>query len=201
LIDKGKFVDIDDTHEESLETLRSGDVGISGANAIDQFGNAALMYGAPLGGRPGRVISGVMAELSNLFIAVGLEKLIPGSITEIISRTGNKDIDISMGMPVGLTPIVGKIVTEKDAVSLLADVDCTVIGMGGISGAEGATTMVIEGKADEVEKVFAIITSVKGAEISGEEVSLPECEPPNERCKLHQACIYKRKRKKKKKKN
>jgi len=192
LIEGGKVFDVDDRLDETVRELQADDVAIIGANAIDVHGNAALMYGAPLGGRPGRVISGLMAELSNIIIAVGLEKLIPGSLTEIIARTGNKGIDISMGMPAGLTPVIGKIVTEKDAIPLLAEVECTVIGQGGISGAEGSTTMLIEGRREEVEQAFEIVTSVKGAEVSGEKESLPECTPPNERCELHRGCVYKK---------
>lgn len=194
LIEGGKLLDVDARLEEAVDQLNADDVAIFGANAIDVYGNAALMYGAPLGGAPGRVISGIMAELSNIIIAVGLEKLIPGCLTDVISRTGNKDIDIAMGMPAGLTPLIGKIITEKDAMSILADVECTVIGMGGISGAEGSTTMVIEGRRKEVEKAFEIAASIKGADVSGNKESLPECEPPNERCEFHRACIYKRDR-------
>jgi hypothetical protein len=192
LIEGGKLLDVDACLEETVEKLSADDVAIFGANAIDVYGNAALMYGAPLGGGPGRIISGIMAELRNIIIAVGLEKLIPGCLTDVIARTGNKDIDIAMGMPAGLTPLVGKIITEKDAMPLLADVECSVIGMGGISGAEGSTTMILEGRREEVEKAFDFVTSVKGMEVSGEKESLPECEPPNERCELHRACIYKR---------
>ena len=70
--------------------------------------------------------------------------------------------------------------------------DWAVIGMGGIFGAEGSTTMVIEGRREEVEKAFEIASAIKGMGVSGEKESLPECEPENERCKLHRACIYKR---------
>ena len=37
-----------------------------------------------------------------------------------------------MGMAVGLSPIIGQIITETDAVNLLGNVDCTIIGMGGM---------------------------------------------------------------------
>jgi hypothetical protein len=62
--------------------------------------------------------------------------------------------------------------------------------MGGISGAEGSTTMVIEGPRDEVEKAFEIAVSVKGSDVSGEKESLPECDHESDRCKLHRGCIY-----------
>jgi hypothetical protein len=145
-----------------------------------------------LGGKPGRIISGLMAEIRNIIVAVGLEKFVPGSIVEMIANTGRKDVDLAMGMAVGLTPIVGRIITEKEAIPLLAGVSCMVIGRGGIFGAEGGTTMIIDGKSEEVQKVFRIISSIKGAEVSGLKESLPECVAPQEKCKLHRACMYKK---------
>ena len=105
LIEHGEGRDVDDTLEEAIESLGAEDVAILGANAIDPFGNAAMMYGTPLGGKPGRILSGLMAEMKNILIAVGLEKLIPDSLPEIIRRYGRKDIDLSMGIAVGLTPL------------------------------------------------------------------------------------------------
>lgn len=197
LIKCGKLLDIADSLEQTIENLDTEDVAIIGANAIDAYGNAALMLGRVLGGTPGKIISGLMAEIKNVIIAVGLEKLVPGSIPDIISNTGRKNIDASMGMAIGLAPVVGRIITEKDAMSLIGNVNCLVVGRGGILGAEGATTMIIEGNKEEVEKVFQIVLSVKGAEVSGIAESLLECTPPHEECKLHRSCIYKKKTKRK----
>ena len=44
------------------------------------------MYGVPMGGPSGRIISGVMAECRNIIIAVGQEMLIPGSLPDIIQK-------------------------------------------------------------------------------------------------------------------
>jgi hypothetical protein len=97
-----------------------------------------------------------------------------------------------MGMAVGLTPMVGQIMTEKEAVALLGSVSSTVIGKGGIAWAEGGTTLQIEGEKREVEKVFQIIHSSKGAQVSGISESLPGCVAPHEKCKVHRGCIYKK---------
>jgi hypothetical protein len=51
---------------------------------------------------------------------------------------GRKDVDVSCGMAVGLIPLYGKVITEKDAVEILAKSNCKVIGKGGILGAEGS---------------------------------------------------------------
>jgi len=195
LIDQGRLIDPDDIMEEVIEKLGPDDVGIIGANAIDVWGNCALMYGAALGGKPGRIISGLMADVRNIIIAAGLEKLVPGSITEIVPKAARKSVDLSMGMAVGLIPIAGTLITEKEAISLLGQVDCTVIGKGGVFGAEGATTLIIEGDKNEVERVLRIVISVKGAEASGVAESLPHCVAPTEYCRLHRSCIYRKTKK------
>ena len=192
LIERGELIDVDEVLEPTVENLRAQDVAIMGANAIDVYGNAALMYGAPLGAGPGRIISALMAEIENIIIAAGLEKLVPGSITDIVPKAGRKNVNRSMGMAIGLVPLAGRIITEKDAISLLGEVDCTVVGRGGLFGAEGATTMIIEGDTREVKKVFQIILSLKGQKVSGTPKSLPSCVPPHDRCKIHRACIYKK---------
>jgi hypothetical protein len=192
LIQKGECIGVDDCLPETIEGLGRKDVAICGANAFDAYGNAALMYGAALGGAPGRIISGLMAEVKDVFIPVGWEKMIPGFLPDIVSKTGRKAVDHAMGMAVGLSPIVGRIFTETDAIKQLGSVECTVIGMGGIFGAEGATTLVVEGSKKEVEKIFDLIVSVKGKSESGCPESLEECDALNEKCKVHRACMYKK---------
>ena len=192
LIHKGKFIGVDDCLPETIESFRNGDVAIIGANAFDRHGNAALMYGAPLGGPPGHIISGLMAEIKTVIIPVGWEKFVPGSIAKIISKTGRKAVSKSIGMAVGLTPLAGQIITETDAITVLADIDCTIIGRGGIEGAEGATTMVIEGTQREVEKIFKLIVNAKGKAVSGTLESLKTCNPPIDKCKTHRGCIYRK---------
>jgi len=190
LIEKGKARNVDKTMVEEVAQLRRGDVVVIGANALDINGNAAMMAGAPLGGTPGKAISGMMAEGVHVIIAVGLEKLIPNSISEAVTTAGRKSVDAAYGMAVGLIPLIGRVVTEREALTIVGGVRCTVIGRGGISGAEGATTMVIEGDSENVKKALKIVETVKGAKTSGLEKSLAECEVGSEACKIHLACIY-----------
>jgi len=191
LIDKGRFTGVDDCLFETIEKMTGQDVAVIGANAFDAFGNAAMMYGSALGSAPGQVISGLMAEIKHVLVPAGWEKFVPGTLNEIISKTGRKNVDRAMGMAVGLTPITGRIITETDAIELLAGVDCTIVGKGGIDGAEGATTFSIQGEQKAVEKAFDHVLSVKGKGISGCPTSLEACEGPSEKCKNHLACIYK----------
>ena len=89
-----------------------------------------------------------------------------------------------MGMAVGLVPICGEIYTEIEAIKTLAKVHPQIIGRGGIKGAEGATTFIIDGRKEEVLKIFQLLKSLKGSEESGLKESFEECEP-GKKCKFH----------------
>jgi hypothetical protein len=190
LIEGGRWRNVDHAIVEEVVKMGRGDVVIIGANAIDRDGGAAMMIGAPGGGNPGRALTAMMAEGPTMIIASGLEKLIPGTIEEAVKACGRKGADVAYGMAVGLVPLVGKLVTEREAFSILADVKCTVIGAGGISGAEGSTTVVVEGERGEVEKILRVVGSIKGAKTSGFQPSLEECEAWMGNCGDHLSCIY-----------
>ena len=148
--------------------------------------------------RPGhrfdaRGLAGLMAQGCMVIIACGLEKLIPGSIDDAVRHAGIKGTAWSMGMSVGLIPLFGQVVTERDALEKLSAVKCAVIGRGGIAGAEGSTTMVVEGDPSEVEKAVGEVLCVRGAGTSGSPGSLTEeCRAGINWCKEHEVCAWKR---------
>ncbi len=190
LIEKGEPKNVDGCLEEVAGAMNRDDVAIVGANALDIYGNAALMAGAPLGGGTERVLEGLMTKGAIIIVAAGLEKLIPHPIQEAVRAAGRETIDVAIGMEVGLMPIVGRVITEVEAIESLAEVKATVIGAGGIMGAEGATTLVVEGEREEVQKIFAWVQEIKGAPLSGDPDSMAECGPGNPACPRHPACIY-----------
>ena len=192
LIDKGVVRNADDWEEAEIKNLQKQDVFVIGANAIDKDGNAAIMAGSFLGGPPGKILGGLMAEGINIIILAGIEKLIPTTISDAVRACGRKKVDISFGMAVGLIPIIGKLITEQTAIEMLADVKCTVIGKGGICGAEGSTTMVVEGDKSQIYKIYKYVESVKGFTTCGIKASLEECERGSMGCKEELACIYKK---------
>jgi len=190
MVEKGKIKNIDDSIVEVVKNLGRGDIIILSGNALDSQKNVGIMAGSVSGGNPGIAFSGMLSEGAEVIIPIGLEKLIPGTIREASITAGRKDLDLSCGMAVGLIPLCGKVVTEKDAVEILARINCTVIGKGGILGAEGSTVMVVEGLDKEVEKILKVVKEVKGVGISGQKESLEECKRGNPSCKEHLACIY-----------
>jgi hypothetical protein len=192
LIEAGQIKNIDTCFSETVVSLKRDDVVIIGANALDSAGKAAMMLGSPLGGKPGQGLAGIMAQGCKVIIACGLEKLIPGSIDDAIRAAGIFSIDWSMGMATGLTPLVGEVITEQTALEILSGVRCTVIAAGGIAGAEGSTTMIVEGQARNVEQAVQAVLAVKGAVTSGCAMSLEECSAGSEGCAIHQQCAWRK---------
>ena len=197
LLEKGEARGVDEDIEDVVATLGRDDVIITSANAIDIDGNAAMMAAAPLGSRAGKAISGFATQGCKVIVAVGLEKLIPGRIRDAILACGRESIDKAMGAAVGLIPIIGEVVTEREAMKHIADVNATVIASGGVFGAEGATTMVVDGPAEQVQAILDLVLSLRDVETSGTAESLVECEGGCPQCARHLACIYKLNPKKK----
>jgi len=191
LIEKGKETNIDGRWQEVMPCLDPGDCLITGANIIDVYGNAALMAGVMFGGGPGPWIQGAWIEGMHVIIAVGLEKLIPGSINEVIKIAGRMRVDRSYGVAVGFMPLFGEIFTEVEAIKALAQVDCHVIGKGGIFGAEGSTTVLVDGRDEEVSRIEKIYQEIHGRSVSGTIESFTECESGSPSCKRHIRCVYK----------
>ncbi len=191
LIENRESRNIDADIDEVVANLAKGDIIIASANAIDVDGDAAMLAAAPLGHIPGKAIAGFMSQGAKVIIAVGLEKLIPGTIHEAVLASGRVTIDKSFGSAVGLIPIVGEVFTEREAIMSMASVKAVVIAAGGIQGAEGSTTMVVEGEDSEVERIYNLVASIKGAQTSGNVESLIECERGCPQCKRHIACVYK----------
>jgi hypothetical protein len=192
LISAGRAVNIDAEIVEVARSLGPDDVVIIGGNALDPQGNVAMMAGSASGGLPGEAMSGFVAEGAAVIIPIGLEKLIPCPIAQAVRAAGRKGVDLALGMGVGLIPIQGRVVTERDAAGILAAVRATVIGRGGIMGAEGATVMAVEGERADVEKLFALVRTIKGASLSGIPESLEECQGASPRCRDHLACVYRK---------
>lgn len=161
VIQRGKAVEDADSKQAILE-FGPEDVFIKGANAIDPQGNAGIFASSQVGGTIGMAWPVVTPRGAHLIMPVGLEKLIPSVITAAKS-TGIHHFKWSMGLPARLMPVVlGKVVTEIEALALLAGVKATHIASGGVGGSEGAVVLSIEGEEQRVEQAFELIKSIKG---------------------------------------
>lgn len=192
VIEQGEWHAADTTLPEEIVKMGPSDVFITGANALDCHGVAGLLAGMEGGSVAGKSLSALCTEGIPLVIAVGMEKLISGSIIEIARQTGRKRVDKAMGMAVGMIPLEGRVVTEKEAVEILTGVKATVIAAGGINGAEGATLLQVEGELEQIEGVFDLIVALKDASTCGNIDSRKSCGVGGPLCHAHVSCLYKR---------
>ena len=161
------------TLDDVLKRMGAEDVFIKGANALDPQGNAGIFLGSSIGGTAAKVVGIAMARGINTIIPVGLEKMIPTPINKAAAEAGSQRMDYSMGMPVGLLPLLGTVVDEVKAIQILTGAEVIPIGAGGVGGAEGSVVLVIKGSESQVEKTLKIVNSVKGTEEPWTEP--PEC--------------------------
>ncbi len=164
-IEQYVFVDgvpVDREAEEVLKEFDGKDVFIKGANAVDPFGNVGSLVGNRTGGTVGECLGIVIARGSHLIVPVGLEKLIP-SVPAAAPKCGLRRLKYPDGATVGFWPVVGAtVVTEIQALRMLAGVEATHVASGGIGGSEGAVVLVVEGPDDRVRAAFELWESVKG---------------------------------------
>ena len=161
VIRQGKVVEGADSQVEIL-SFGPDDVFIKGANAVDPEGNAGILTSSLTGGTIGMAWPVVTPRGAHLILPVGLEKLVP-SVIEAAKHSGVYHFKLSMGMPARLTPVVlGKVVTEIQALAVLCGVHTTHVASGGVGGSEGAVVLSLEGQEAAVERAFELVKSVKG---------------------------------------
>ena len=149
------------TLEEALPRLAPSDVVIKGGNALDYAnGTVGVWTGSPTGGTTGKIMPYVTAGKVHLVIPIGLEKQVAGKVVDIAGKI-NQPADNLTKVP-RMRILTGQIVTEIEALKILAKVEPFQASAGGIGGAEGAVWIVWRGKREDVEKARTIAASVQG---------------------------------------
>ncbi|MBF0414745.1 MAG: hypothetical protein HQL79_03140 [Magnetococcales bacterium] len=146
-----------------LEKFAPGDIYIKGANAVDPEGNTAILLGSPVGGSIGVALAILHARGGELIIPVSLEKLIP-SIPKATGLLGQGANGRVMGYPVGWIPIAAgsaTVITELQAMSILANVQATVVAAGGFDDCAGARVIHMRGLREDVERMWGIIAAIR----------------------------------------
>jgi hypothetical protein len=152
--------------EQWLPQMDHDDIFIKGVNAIDSTGLATIALGRGEqgrgnGGTIGSVIGAVTCRGIQLILPAGLEKLVPGSLIDVTS-TMSGPFKYAAGLPSGMMPIKGTLITETHAFQVLTGATAIPIAAGGIDGAEGAHTFVVEGPPDAVEQAWKLYKTIKG---------------------------------------
>ena len=160
--------------KDIMEEMGPNDVFVKGANALDTEGNIGILWAnSSEGGTAGVVMKAQKRIGFNIIFAVGLEKLVPFPIEKIVKEAKRFKYDYSMGLPVGLLPAKGPVITELKAIEMLSGAIAIPIAAGGLAGAEGATTMVIKGTKDQVVKALKMVKQSKGARLP--QARIPIC--------------------------
>ncbi len=178
VIEKGQLL-----NEEKLSSLlyrmTPSDVYVKGINALDRDGNVGVLFG--LEGSMGYILAAKKKRRFAIVYPAGLEKLIPISVKEAAKEAKLTRYESGMGMPVGLFPCpTGVTVNEVRAIEVLSGASAIPIASGGLGGAEGAVTLVLKGRADEVKKALDFVEQSKGARLPDLRLcNCDDCPVPN----------------------
>lgn len=150
------------TLPEALQDFHVETVLIKGANAIDPEGNVGVITSGFDGGTIAAAIGPVTSQGLKFIFPVGLEKLI-SSVKEASAWAGAKTLDYTMGADFGMYCISnGILVTEIEALRILANVEAKHIASGGVGESVGSIVLVIKGTESNVRKAISLVESIKG---------------------------------------
>lgn len=175
LVEGGRWHNADGCVEEVIGSLGSEDLVVVSPNLFDTEGRAAMMVGSRHGGTLARYLPILASEGVPMLLPAGLDKLSPQSVPDALAACGRPTFTLTQGMAVGLVPLHGRLFTELDALETLAGIKATVIGRGGIQGAEGSTVFAVDGPADQVETIWRLVGGLRGTGLSADPDSLESC--------------------------
>jgi hypothetical protein len=136
--------------------LGAADLILKGANALDlATGQAASFTDFSDGGPSGTILPAVFGRRVRLLVPVGLEKRVAGGLHDLDQRLASPE---AKGLR--LCPLPGKAFTEIDALALLTGARTTLVGAGGVAGAEGAIWLAVEAADDQLAQVDALIRKI-----------------------------------------
>ncbi len=114
------------------------------------------------GGTIGATYGTATSQGLRYIFPVGLEKMV-ASVKEAAAWTGAKTLDYTIGADFGMFCIPnGSVVTEIEALKILADVEAKHVASGGIGESAGAVALVIRGEETKVRKAISLVNSIKG---------------------------------------
>lgn len=151
------------TLPEALQDFHIESVLIKGANAVDSEGNVGVITSGFDGGTIGATYGTAFSQGMKYIFAVGLEKMV-ASVKEAAAWIGGaKTLDYTIGADFGIFCIPnGIVVTEIEALKILADVEAKHVASGGVGESAGAVVLVIKGEEANVRKAISIVESIKG---------------------------------------
>ncbi len=148
--------------DQVLSSLAAGDVVIKGGNALDPWGVVGVLLASSSGGTVGRYIPSAVARGVDVVIPISLSKSIHSSVIELSQEMGAGRIALHAGLACGLFPLHGQVVTEIEAMRLLADVDAVHVTSNGVGVGHGSVSLLLTGEEDNVRRAFAMTEELAG---------------------------------------
>jgi hypothetical protein len=102
-----------------------------------------------------------------MIVPVGLEKLIAPPMDVAVEEAAQDKVNMATGRrSIGLVPFnKATAINELDAIKILTGAEAFHVESGGVTGAEGAVTLVIRGSEEQVKKAFEMVKSIKGTKL------------------------------------
>ncbi|MDD4903440.1 MAG: hypothetical protein PHV11_00930 [Candidatus Bipolaricaulis sp.] len=148
--------------EKILASLGAGDVLIKGGNAIDPWGVVGVLLASPSGGTVGRYVPSAVARGVDIIIPISLSKSIHTSVVDLSQEMGSGRISLHSGLACGLYPLHGQLITEVEAMRLVADVDAVHVASNGVGAGHGSVSLFLYGEEEEVKRAFALAEELVG---------------------------------------
>lgn len=152
VLERGRPVNL--SPEEIVRKLSPGDVVIKGGNVLDPQGVVGVFMGAGSGGTVGRYVAPALARGVEIVIPISRLKSVHASVPELAKELGMGRLGHTTGLPVGLFPLVGTVITETEAVELLWGVEARHVATGGVGPGEGAVVLLLSGEEGKVARAF-----------------------------------------------
>jgi len=157
LVDHGE-VDLHADIAEVVDSLGPGDLILKGANALNYSKRlTGVLVGDRRSGTVGMALRKAVGSHVRLMVPVGLEKEIASDVLEVARFLQSPDHRGEAMMPVW-----GSIFTEIEALEVLTGVKARHVASGGVSGAEGAVWLALEGDESQLQRAQAFLEQIYG---------------------------------------
>ena len=159
VLKKGERVSIE--QDALLGSLGEGDVVVKGGNALDPFGTVGVLMAAATGGTVGRYVPTALARGVDIVIPISLAKSIHVAIADLALKLGSKRLTLGDGIPCGIFPLAGHVVTEIEALEILFSVHAEHVASGGIGAGVGSVSLLLEGEEADVRAAYDLVQQLK----------------------------------------
>ena len=158
VLERGVQVPFD--KEKTLTALTAGDVIIKGGNALDPWGTVGVLLAAATGGTVGRYVPLALARGVEIVIPISVAKSIHTSVSDLAMQMGSRRIELGEGLPCGIFPLVGHVVSEIEAFDLLFGVQAAHVASGGVGEGRGSVSLLLDGDEESVRAAMALAHSL-----------------------------------------